>query len=462
MSDLDNGKMDKVNDYINEHEQETAVWVASIIKTEIDTLSTEISDATWVEKKEKWLLWNVIDWLRNDGDLRQYAELKMKDGELNRMEKFKVRLLELRLSITCPYFKDFQAFLDELKKWEYVPEPWQEQSSSSSENDDNNNNDNNNESWVETQSHTFLWTKVENIQSSPYYRNSNTWVTRCSKTARENGKRFWIVLPSWNAYDAWETPWQGCKWTLPENKVNKKPQKSWEWIPTPQFVSYWKWNYADIYVESRSNYWHRAAAFRDDSWQWYVLDPYTRVNWRLDTSPKKLEDYVKCKKIVKAHFYESRWYVPEDQEVAENPQVEKAVQRAINIAEDNCHGYEWGWKWKNWQYDCSWLVTNAFKEAWFNVPVSWTATMRRNFTAAWFEWISPYDQNNLQRWDILLKDIWADWQRHTEIYTWNWKFVWARSNKDWRSWDSSGNEIAETSANWLFNFWRNWVLRYKG
>jgi hypothetical protein len=118
--------------------------------------------------------------------------------------------------------------------------------------------------------------------------------------------------------------------------------------------------------------------------------------------------------------------------------VEKAVQWAIGIAEDNCHWYErWG-KGKNWQYDCSGLVTNAFKQAWFNVPISWTATMRENFT----------------------KDQWKDGERHTEIYTWNWKFVWARSNKDWKSWDSSWNEIAETSANWLNTFGWNWILRY--
>jgi hypothetical protein len=107
------------------------------------------------------------------------------------------------------------------------------------------------------------------------------------------------------------------------------------------------------------------------------------------------------------------------------------------------------------------LVTNAFKHAWFDVPISWTATMRENFTRAWFEWISPYDSSKLQRGDILLKDKWKDGERHTEIYTWNWMFVWARSNKDWKSGDGSWNEIAETSANWLTTFGRNWILRYK-
>ena len=87
--------------------------------------------------------------------------------------------------------------------------------------------------------------------------------------------------------------------------------------------------------------------------------------------------------------------------------------------------------------------------------------MRQEYTALWFERISPYDASKLKRWDIVLKDQWADKERHTEIYTGNWKFVWARSNKDWRSWDSSWNEIAESSANWLRNFGWNGILRYK-
>ena len=183
----------------------------------------------------------------------------------------------------------------------------------------------------------------------------------------------------------------------------------------------------------------------------------------MDTTPKKLEDYVKVKKIVKAHFYESKCYIPDNQEVAENPQVEKAVQRAISIAEDNCHWYERGWKWKTWNYDCSWLVTNAFKEAWFNIPVSWTNTMKENFTKAWFEWISPYKQDKLQRWDILLKDVWGDGERHTEIYTWHWKLVWARSNYDKKAWDSSWNEIVESSDTKFLSesFGWNWILRFK-
>lgn len=440
----------KITEYINEKEKNTLSWTLTSIENDFNNL-------VWKETKETWDWLKLFEWLKNDKALLKYAEYKEKENELKRWEKFKMELLELKLSITCPYFKDFKEFLEDLNKWEYVPQPG----------DDWNNWNNWIEWWNENtetnrQGNTFCGTIINNISSSPYYRNSKTWVTRYSKTARENWKRFWIVLPSWNAYDAWKNPWQDCVWTLPQNKVDERPSKRWKAIEPSDFIAWSKWNYADIYVESKSDYWHRASAFKDDSGQRYVLDPYTRVNGRLDTTPKKLEDYVKVKKIVKAHFYESKWYIPDSQEVAENPQVEKAVQRAIGIAEDNCHWYERGWKWKTWNYDCSWFVNAAFKNAGFNIQNKMgTQSMREEYEALWFERISPYDPNNLKRWDIVLKNEWADWERHTEIYTWNGKFVWARSNYDKKSWDSSWNEIAETSANRLTNFGWNWVLRYK-
>lgn len=422
----------EVKNYVEQKEKEQADTLGVL-----GELKNKLKDEAEKGDDDKW---HLFKWLRNDENLLTYAKLVMDWEKFS----FKHWLLELKLSVTCPYFADFKDFLEELKRWTV--------SSSSTETTNESS---------EILGNTFCWTSVGNIESEPYEKNSETWVTWCSKTARNNWKNFWIILPSWNAYDAWCKPWNDCIKSIPENKKDKRPQKSWKWIESSQFTSITKWNYADIYTDSKSSYGHRAAAFKDDNWQWYILDPYTRVNWRLDNSPKRLEDYLGVRKIVKAHIYESRWYVLDSQEVADNPQVEKAVQWAIGIAEDNCHWYErWG-KGESWQYDCSGLVTNAFKQAWFNVPISWTATMRENFTKVWFEWISPYDSSKLKRWDIVLKDKWADGERHTEIYTWNWKFVWARSNKDWKSWDSSWNEIAETSANRLNTFGRNWILRYK-
>lgn len=413
----------------------------------LDTIKSEFNSLIGREEKETWDWLKLFEWLKNDNNLLKYAELKSREKDLKRWEKVKMELLELKLSITCPYFKDFKQFLEELSRWENISQSW--------------------ENWSETveyQGKTFCGLSVSSVSSSPYYRNSQTWVTWCSKTARENGKRFGLVLPSWNAYDAWERQWQDCKWTLPPDKVNDRPRKNWNAISSSDFISWAKWNYADIYVESWSDYGHRAAAFRDDSGQRYVLDPYTRVNWRLDTSPKKLEDYMSCKKTVKAHFYESKWYVWECAE-APNGSVESAVQWALWIAEDNCYWYEWWGRGKNnewkWWYDCASLVCTAFKNAWFDVPVTWCGPMQENFEKVWFEWISPYDPNNLQRGDILL-----DKDKHTELYIWNWRTVWAHWDKDWRDWDSWGDEISETDGSYFLHkyhqeFWWDWVLRYK-
>ena len=437
-------KETEIKNYIDKKEQSQS----------LSGLFDAVVDLAWLEKEtKKWVLYK---WLKNDEHLLSYADLAMKTEKLTAWDRIRYNLLDLKLSISCPYFPDFKDFLQELKRWNTIGE--------TGDNSDDMTSVDHTETTSESgekPTRTFCGTRLSNIRSEPFEKNSRTWVTWCSKTARNNWKNFWIVLPSWNAYDAWRHPWRDSIQTIPRDKIDKQPKKSWKWIEASAFKSISKWNYADLYVGSKSDYGHRAAAFKADNWQWYVLDPYVRVNNILDNSPKKLEDYMRSRKIVKAHIYESRWYVPEGQEVSKDPKVEDAVQWAIGIAEDNCHWYERWWKWKNWQYDCSGLVTNAFKHAWFDVPISWTATMRENFTRAWFEWISPYDSSKLQRGDILLKDKWKDGERHTEIYTWNWKFVWARSNKDWKSGDGSWNEIAETSANWLTTFGRNWILRYK-
>ncbi len=446
---MDAEKESQVRDYIEQKQQ--AEWDNVI--ADIFWLKQEVQDEAGVETQDKW---HLFSWLRNDENLLSYADLTMKlekdenwKVKLENLpwgERVKYRLLELKLSITCLYFAEFKDFLRELKRWTDTSTNTPTESA---------------EIW----NNTFCWTGVSRIKSEPYEKNSQTWVTWCSKTARCNWRNFWITLPSWNAYDAWTTPWNGCVATIPSNRTNERPNGTWWSIEASAFKSLTNWNYADIYTSSKSvKYGHRAAAFKDDSWQWYVLDPYTRVNWRLDNSPKKLEDYLSVRKIVKAHVYESRWYVWETVE-AMDKNVEKAVQWAISIAEDNGYWYEWWGRGKDemwkWWYDCASLVCTAFKNAWFNVPVTWCGPMQQNFEKAWFEWISPYDVNNLQRWDILL-----DKDKHTELYIWNGRTVWAHWNKDGKEWDSSWTEISETDGRYFLyqyhnEYWRDWILRYK-
>ena len=304
---------DKIKEYIQDKEKDWVLWTLDSIKSEFNSL-------VWKETKETEKGLHLFEWLKNDKNLLTYAELKSKEeSELSAWEKVKLNLLELKLSVTCPYFSDFKDFLEELKRWEYVEQSNEWQDSQSQETQTQDNQWNENESWQsnqpsestesETQNHEFCDVPLWEIQSYPYYKNSKTWVTWCSATAQMNWQNFGLNLPNGDAYNAWTKPWKDSLYTLPKDKKEKKPSKNWPTINDSEFQSISDdANFADIYVESKSNYGHRAVAFRDSTWQWYVLDPYIRVKWRLDNSPKKLEDYLSTKKIVKSHFYKSDWY----------------------------------------------------------------------------------------------------------------------------------------------------------
>lgn len=280
--------IEKIEAYIKEKEENN--WLNNIA----ELLNDKKEDN---EDKEKFdLFW----WLKNDKNLLDYAKLFNKPEKLNIWESIKFKILEVKLSITCPYFADFKEFLKELKNWT--------DTSVDKTNNQNKNNNNNVSESIDLSKSTFCWASANNIKSEPFQKNSKTWVTWCSKTARFNWYNFGISLPSWDAYNAWNTPWKDSISTIPAWKRNQKPNSSRESIKSSDFKSVSKWNFADIYTNSKSWYWHRAVAFRADNWEWYVLDPYTRVNWKLDNSPKKLEDYLKARKIVKANLYESKWY----------------------------------------------------------------------------------------------------------------------------------------------------------
>lgn len=267
-----------------------------------------VTDLVWLEEETRD--WVLSEWLKNDKSLLAYARLFNKQGKLNIWDSLRFKILEVKLSVTCPYFADFKDFLKELQRGE--------DTSKLDKSDQNytevinttstEKTELSNES-KETLTHTFCWISINDIKSEPFQRSGKTGVTRCSKTARSNWSNFNVKLPRGNAYDAGKNPWNGCLMTIPSDKQNERPESNRESISTEKFNSEWKGNYADIYTNSKSiKYWHRASAFKDDSWEWYVLDPYTRVNWKLDNSPKKLKDYLGVKKIVKSHFYESKWF----------------------------------------------------------------------------------------------------------------------------------------------------------
>lgn len=100
-------------------------------------------------------------------------------------------------------------------------------------------------------------------------------------------------------------------------------------------------------------------------------------------------------------------------------QVEKAIQWAISIANDDSHLY--GQENRDGpNYDCSSFVYHAFEYAGFGVIQrrGYTGngvTMPEDFQAAGFQML-PFDRNNLQRGDILWWNSEARQAGHTEIY----------------------------------------------
>lgn len=126
---------------------------------------------------------------------------------------------------------------------------------------------------------------------------------------------------------------------------------------------------------------------------------------------------------------------------ASSSKMEKAINWAISIANDNSHGYSMVNRWGP-DYDCSSFVISALKYAGYDTGnATYTGNMKSNLVTRGFTWI-PWSKignvNNLQRGDILLNE-----QQHTEIYLGNGKNVGAHSNRGYpQSGDQTGTEIS--------------------
>lgn len=144
--------------------------------------------------------------------------------------------------------------------------------------------------------------------------------------------------------------------------------------------------------------------------------------------------------------------------------IDKAVDFAVNVANDNSHGYDQIHRWLNPDVDCSSLAILSFENA--GVPVkskggaTYTGNMRSAFVKCGFEAI-PYKKGMaLIRGDVLLNE-----KHHTCLYIGGGKIVQASINEKGKA--TGGVPGDQTSREVLvcnfYEYSKGWdyVLRYR-
>ena len=147
--------------------------------------------------------------------------------------------------------------------------------------------------------------------------------------------------------------------------------------------------------------------------------------------------------------------------------IDKAIEWALNIANDSSHGYDQANRWGP-NYDCSSLLISAWEAA--GVPVkskgaSYTGNMKSVFLKCGFKDVTKNDNvefgmgAGLQRGDILLHE-----GNHTAMYLGNGQIVQASINErggitGGQSGDQTGGEI---HVRYYYNYPWQVLLRYVG
>ena len=148
-----------------------------------------------------------------------------------------------------------------------------------------------------------------------------------------------------------------------------------------------------------------------------------------------------------------------------NQTIEKAVQWALQIAQDPSHGYDQIKRWGP-DYDCSSLLISAWEQAGVKVKeagATYTGNMRAAFLKCGFEDVTAEINlktgAGLQRGDILLNE-----RHHTAMYIGSGKIVHASINErggatGGKTGDQTGREICVRS---YYVYSKGWdrVLRY--
>lgn len=141
--------------------------------------------------------------------------------------------------------------------------------------------------------------------------------------------------------------------------------------------------------------------------------------------------------------------------------IDKAINWAVSIANDNSHGYDQLHRWGP-DYDCSSLLISAWQQA--GVPVqangaTYTGNMKNVFVKCGFEAIKFSRSVSLKRGDVLLNE-----KHHTAMYIGDGKVVMASINErgkavGGRTGDQTGREIL-TCNYYIPSYGWDYVLRY--
>lgn len=136
--------------------------------------------------------------------------------------------------------------------------------------------------------------------------------------------------------------------------------------------------------------------------------------------------------------------------------IDRAVDIALKIANDDSHGYSQTNRWGNPDYDCSSFVITCWQDA--GVPVktngaTYTGNMLNAFLKSGFKIV---DSDKLQKGDVLLNVL-----HHTAMYIGNNKIVQATISENGTVYGAGGDQTGKEIG--IYNYYNypwDYILRY--